>query len=388
MKRPALFVILPRIPYPLEKGDKLRAYYFIKGLKEHYHITLFALYREKYDSDVVGQIASVSDQYSFYRISLWSVAWNAILALFNGKPFQVAYFYNARMKRAIRNAARESKPDAVFCQLVRTAEYAKGLDSLKILDYQDTLSLGMKRRAESSSRITSWFYRSEGRRLLRFEKHVSTWFDHTLIISEQDRDALPVKSNNLHVIPNGVDTIHYSPRDCVKKHQLLFVGNMSYAPNVNAMEYFTDHVLPAVLMPFPSTKLVIAGAKPHSRIKMLASDNVIVTGWVDDLREYYCRALIFVAPMQIGTGLQNKLLEAMSMGIACITTSLANNALGATHGENILVANTPGEWVGAVALLLGNDELRVKIAANGKKFVAENYSWNSQIGKLRQIIES
>lgn len=387
MKRPVLFVILPRIPYPLEKGDKLRAYYLIRGLKEHYHITLFALYREKYDSEVVRQIASIADRYSFFHISLFSVAWNAILALFTGKPFQVAYFSNSRMKRAIRNAAHESKPDAVLCQLVRTAEFAKGLDTKKILDYQDTLSLGMKRRAEKSPRVTSWFYQSEGRRLYRYEKKVSDWFDHTLIITEQDRDALPVHNDRVHVIPNGVDTLRYQSGDCKKKNQLLFVGNMSYAPNVDAMEYFTNNVLPGVLMPFPATELVIAGAKPHSRIKMLASDNVIVTGWVDDLREYYCRARIFVAPMQIGTGLQNKLLEAMSMGLACITTTLANNAIGATHGKEIWVANSPEEWVAAVAFLLSNRELRDEIAANGKKFVAENYSWNSQIEKLCKIIE-
>lgn len=386
MNRKKLFVILPRIPWPIEKGDKLRAYYFLKGLKEHYHITIFALYREKYDQETIAQIEAISDRYFFFRITLFSVFFNALKALFSGQPFQVAYFWRSSMNRAIRKSVNTEKPDAIFCQLIRTAGYARGLNCLKILDYQDTLSLGMKRRAQSSGGLMKVFFNWESRRLIRYEAAVSEWFDHTLIITEQDLEALPCGQDKVHVVPNGVDTIHYQPQPCEKVYDMLFVGNMSYAPNINAMEYFVENVMPSVTQAFPSTELVIAGAKPHGRVKMLASDHVIVSGWVDDLREYYCRSKIFVAPMQIGTGLQNKLLEAMSMEIPCITTSLANNALGASVGNEILVADSPEEWVDAVKMLLNNEEQRRKLALKGKSFVMGRYSWKAQIDILHNII--
>jgi len=388
MNRPKLFVILPRIPWPLEKGDKLRSYYFMKGLSEHYDITLFALYDERYSNEVVEKIKEVSTEYHFFRIHLLSVLFHAIGALFSGKPFQVAYFTSFRLKRAVRKAARQQQPKAVFCQLVRTAQYARGLGCIKILDYQDTLSLGMKRRAASASGLQKMFLKSEGKRLMRYEAQVAAWFDHTLIITDQDKDELPVSEAKVHVIPNGVDTSYYSPVDCDIRHEMLFVGNMSYPPNINAMEFFVEHVLPGVVERIPDAELVIAGAKPHGRVRMLASDHVIVTGWVDDPREYYKSSALFIAPMQIGTGLQNKLLEAMSMQRPCITTDLANNALGARHGDEILVAETPHEWIEMVVTLLKNKEERDRIAINGRNFVIEKYAWPAQIEKLHQIISS
>ena len=388
MNRPKLFAILPRIPWPLEKGDKLRSYYFLKGLSEYYDITLFALYDERYNNEVVEKVKEISKEYHFFRIHFFTIFINAIVALFTGKPFQVAYFTNCRLRRAVRKATQEQRPKAVFCQLVRTAQYARGLDCVKILDYQDTLSLGMKRRAASASGLHKLLFKSEGKRLMRYEAMVSRWFDHTLIITEQDRTELPVSESKVHVIPNGVDTTYYSPDDCEINYEMLFVGNMSYAPNINAMEYFVEHVLPGVIERIPDAELVIVGAKPHGRVRMLASDHVIVTGWVDDPREYYKRSSLFVAPMQIGTGLQNKLLEAMSMQRPCITTDLANSALGARHGEEILVADTAHEWIELVVALLKNKKERDRIAINGRKFVIDNYSWPSQITKLHQIIES
>ncbi|MPN02483.1 hypothetical protein SDC9_149699 [bioreactor metagenome] len=135
-------------------------------------------------------------------------------------------------------------------------------------------------------------------------------------------------------------------------------------------------------------ELVIAGAKPHSRIRMLASDHVIVTGWVDDPREYYKNSSLFVAPMQIGTGLQNKLLEAMAMQRPCITTPLANNALGARPGTEILIADSPDEWAEIIVTLLANEKERNRIAENGRNFVMRKFSWPAQIETLHQIIES
>lgn len=387
MKKPKLLVILPRVPYPLEKGDKLRAYHFIKGLHKSFEISLFALSDQRIDKEIENEISNICDQYRIFNNPFINIVFNAFLFLFNGKPFQLAYFYRRSMKKAIRQEIKNNKPDVIFCQLLRSAEYVKGIDVKKVLDYQDAFSMGMKRRAETSGFLKKCFYSWESKRLRRYESKVSKIFDHTLIISEQDKKALPIMDKEAFVLRNGVDMNYYLPVECEKKYDLLFVGNMSYPPNINAVVYFAKEIMPLLLKNNPKLQFVIAGAKPHAKVKMLASDNIIITGWADDLREYYCRSKIFVAPMLIGTGLQNKLLEAMAMGIPCVTSSLANNALGAKTNKEIIIADTANEMFIAIEKLLENKNHRDEIAENGRILIQKDFSWENQIKQLKQKLE-
>src|SRR5690606_30283802 len=172
-------------------------------------------------------------------------------------------------------------------------------------------------------------------------------FDHQAIISAQDRDLLyhPLR-DQVAVVPNGVDTAYFSPQDTPKAHDLLFTGNMNYPPNIDSVLFLVHQVLPLVHAHRPGTTLLIAGVDPDQRVRDLATRNpaVTVSGWVKDIRSSYASARIFVAPMQIGTGLQNKLLEAMAMGMPCVTSDLANNAVGARPGEAILIGHEPEEY--------------------------------------------
>lgn len=385
MNKARIFVILPRVPYPLEKGDKLRAYHLIKGLHKDFNIHLFALHQGLIDQNIEDEISQICDSYTIVKTGWFRILWNSFINVFGRKPFQVAYFYHGKLKSQIDAAIKEEKPDLLFCQLLRTAEYAKGQTLPKILDYQDAFSKGMKRRAETSSPLIRWFYAIESRRLQRYEKKISQDFSETLIISEQDREAMPELAKKPTILRNGVDMNYYTPQQNEQKYDLLFVGNMSYAPNVNAVLYFAKQVMPILLQKYPRLQFVIAGANPHAKVKMLASDNIIITGWADDLREYYSRSKIFVAPMQIGTGLQNKLLEAMAMELPCVTSSLANNALGAEPDKEILIADSPENYSEKIMLLLEDETLRAEMASSGRKLIQYNYSWEKQINTLKNI---
>jgi glycosyltransferase involved in cell wall biosynthesis len=135
----------------------------------------------------------------------------------------------------------------------------------------------------------------------------------------------------------------------------------------------------------PSARLLISGASPNARVKELESDKVIVSGWVDDVRENYAKAKILVAPMQISIGLQNKLLEAMAMQIPCITSTLANNALGAKHNEEIMVADKPEQYALQILELLNNEAKAKQIAMNGYKFAVNNFNWKTTTAMLEQL---
>ena len=176
-------------------------------------------------------------------------------------------------------------------------------------------------------------------------------------------------------MPNGVDHEFYTPQECEKKYDIVFTGNMAYAPNINAVEYLANDILPLVWKKLPEAKMYIAGATPDPRVKKVASDRIIISGWLDDMRDAYAQSKIFIAPMRIGTGLQNKLLEAMSMKLPCITTSLANNPLGAEENKEILVGNNEQELAEHIITLLTNKDKADEIAQNGYNFVRRVYDW-------------
>ena len=190
------------------------------------------------------------------------------------------------------------------------------------------------------------------------------------------------------VVANGVDTDFFKPADSEKRYDLVFTGNMGYPPNINAAEYLVNEILPEILPLKPDLRLLIAGANPHLRVMVLKSAQVEVSGWVPDMRECYAGARIFIAPMQIGTGLQNKLLEAMAMQIPCITSPLAFQALNAREGEDILVARNPKEYATHILSLLNNPVLARKIALNGYHLVHNNFNWEKETDKIDKLINT
>ena len=369
-----------RIPYPLEKGDKLRAYYQIKYLSKNCDIVLCCMSEEVLTKKAKDELSKYVSNIYVYKTSKLSIFSNMLIAGFMGYPFQVGYFFNTGAHFFFNKIIREEKPDHIFVQLIRMAEYVSKSKTIpKSLDYMDTFSKGIERRMDKASGIKKVIFRFEFERLKKYEKRVFNWFDNTYIISEQDKASFYFEeSNQIKVSPNGVDHNFFQPaRKTKKKYDLVFTGNMSYPPNVNAVEYIAKELMPLLVKRKPDIKLLIAGATPTNSVKALSNENIHVSGWLDDIRDAYNDASVFLAPLQIGTGLQNKLLEAMSMEVPCITSQLANNALKAKNNEEILIGNTPEEYVNAVFELLENQELNKKIVKNGKTFVTETYNWNA-----------
>lgn len=383
-----LLVLLSRVPYPLEKGDKLRAYNQIKFLSQDNEIILCTLNDTSIHQDAMDQLAPFCKAIHVLNISKWSIAINLIKALFKGIPFQAGYFYNRSIQKQLKKIVAREKPDHIFCQLLRVAEYVKDIPIPKTIDYQDVFSKGVQRRIDKSPFYLKPLLKMEYKRLLKYEHDLFEIFDNKTIISLPDRDLIPHPERaKIQVIPNGVDTDFFKPMIFEKKFEMVFIGNMGYPPNVNAAEYLALEILPLVRQRHPEAKLLLAGATPDKRVQNLESRSVQVTGWVDDIRHCYAQAKIFIAPMQIGTGLQNKLLEAMAMKIPSITSPLAFSALGAKEGRDILVGNTTEEYAGLISKLLEDESFAEILAENGYRFVLENYNWGPATTELNRIME-
>ena len=384
--KPRLLVVLSRFPYPLDKGDKLRAFYFIKHLSQTYRIFLFALSDLKVSEHTQNELKPYCEEIHILSLSKARLVWNLLQGLTNNLPFQVNYFLNQQHKQTIQTAIERIKPDKLFCQLPRVAEYIRTIQGIpKTLDYQDCFSKIMEGRAQSGSWPMKWIYAWESNRMRKYEANLFQDFEHHLIISKADLVALPLseaQKKMVRISSNGIEFEFYKPRQEKKDFEVFFAGNMSYPPNVEAGIYLIERVMPLVWEKLPKAKVALIGTNPTAKIKSLAGDLVEVTGFVDDVREWYAKGRILVAPMIIGAGLQNKLLQAMAMEIPCITTPLANSALGAFPGKQVLVGENPSEIASHILTLLNNEELAAQLAYSGREFVTQNFSWDEAVSYI------
>ena len=309
-------------------------------------------------------------------------------AFFKGLPIQCGLFYNKTNARRLQQIVEAVQPDHIYCQLFRMAEYVKAIPVSKTLDYQDVFSKGMARRAENSKGPVKWFFNMEHRRVARYEAEIFDHFDHKTIITAVDRDLIPhPRREEIAVVPNGVEFEKFSYQDERKEYDLIFSGNMGYAPNVDAAEYLAREVLPSLLSDFPNLRLVLCGASPASRVKALRSEHVVVTGWVDSMTEWYAKSKIFIAPMRMGTGLQNKLLEAMSMKLPCITSPLAARPLMEADQHHAVVScSTTQDYVANVRRLLTDDQAYNALSCSGYNYVHQFYDWENAVRILDDLI--
>ena len=378
-------VITSRFPYPLDKGDKLRAYHQIKELAKECEVHLVSLSNKNIHEKDKNELEKICKSVSIYKLNKLQSVLSLFGALFNKKPFQVALFYNKNIHKKIKKKTREINPNHIYCQLIRCAEYVKDeFDIPKTIDFMDVLSKGIERRISTSPFYLKKILKTEAERLKIYENIMFEYFDNHAIISLQDQELIyHVKREEIAIIPNGIDTHFFSPDSKIKKkYTLLFNGNMQYQPNVKSAIYIVTHILPLVKEKIPGVSLLISGTSPTKEVQELGSDAVTVSGWMDDIRDAYNQAIIFIAPMQIGTGLQNKLLEAMAMEMPCVTSKLANNALNAKTNDEILIGNSKEEYAELIIKLINDSSKREALGKNGQTYVRNNFNWETSTKKL------
>lgn len=382
--------VTSRFPFPVEKGDKLRAFHQIRILSRSHEVHLIAISHKKIQPEDLEAMQQYCASVTVFMVRNWLLLVNMILGWLQGLPLQVSYFLDRTIKRKVQYHIIGIEPDHVICQLIRAAEYVRALPFQKTLDYMDVFSEGMQQRMQRAG-FLSIFFQMESKRLAAYERTLYKDFDNHVIISEQDRSRLKLPSKEyIKVVPNGVDEM-FSAYIKEKKpsHHLVFIGNLGYDPNIEAVKYLVKEVLPALKGRNRNLKLLVAGARPGNAVNLLKRNtNVTIRGWVNDIRDAYLDGSIFVAPMFSGLGLQNKILEAMALGLPCITTTMVNNAIGAKANEQIMVADTLNEIVDAIIFLLDHPEEKAKLSSGGKEFANNNFKWEDQVKKLDQVIHS
>lgn len=385
-----LLVLTSRFPFPLEKGDKLRIFYQIRELAKYHELVLAAVTEGPVPYSDYQIVKEFCSSIHLFPKSKFTLAKNLLKAVFTGLPFQVAWFFDEKIKQKLLKIVEQEKPDHAYCQLIRTAPYLMDVAIPKTLDYMDNYSRWTKKLLGNQPYPwMKWVLQWEVRKVTKFERMVFEKFDSHTIISEQDRDAMPIGENlKIHCIQNGVDTSFFRPLpEIEQRYDVAFVGNLSYVNNVEAAKFIAKSVVPKVLEKLPGCKFLIAGASPVSEVQRLENEHITIQGWLDDIRHAYAWSKVFIAPIFLAVGQQNKILEAMSMGVPCVTTPQVNNAIGAKPGESILLADSAEEFAERIAFLLKNDLKRKQMASYAIDLVRENFSWESAVSDLVKILE-
>jgi len=361
----------------------------MRVLSERHEVHLFALSDKPVESDTLSGLEMICASVTIARITRWDILKGLVWAFLHKQPFQIGYFRKPKARQSLKNCISAVKPDVIFGQLIRVAGYLRETPGIRVLDYQDALSLNMQRRAQATPFPARLIFRREARLLKKAEKEFFSDYDLRLIISEPDRDAICHPENSrIRVVPNGVDFGFFHPElNTAKDFDIVFTGNMAYQPNIEGAVWLAGTILPLIRKSLPQTTLLIAGASPVGTVRRLAGNGVTVSGWMPDIRDAYNRSKLFIAPMKSGSGLQNKLLEAMSMRLPCITTPLANNALHAIPGKHLLLGESGEELAGAAVRLLKDFQFAENMADNGQNWVRKQFRWNETIGNFETELQ-
>lgn len=315
----------------------------------------------------------------------------AIAALPTSSPTCTAYCWSADMSSRIENVVESGEVDVLHVEHLRAAHFRpKHRRVPVVLDAVDCLTTLFKQMAaaKDAGAVKRLVMAEEAWKLRKYEPKTLARFDHVLATTHTERDALLAldQALNVSVIPNGVDTDYFHPFPGQHRpNRIIFTGKMSYAPNAQAAVWFARNVLPLVQSNHPEAELVIAGSNPPREVTELATlPNVRVTGFVQDMRSEMAGSAVAVAPMLIAVGIQNKILEAMAMGLPVVTNTMAAKAFGGDC-PGILVADSAEEMAGAVSSLLAQPGRARAMGDEGIKRIHEHYSWASSAAQLEKI---
>ena len=384
--------ITPRLPYPPHGGDKLRVFNFIKYLSRKHSIYLVSFIESEKELEYVAPMKKYCVNVEVILLKPARSYISCLLYSLSLVPFQVAYYRDRRMKDKISEVINREKIDGIYIHLLRMAQYVKDVKEInRILDLTDSLSLSLKRSLKFRNHFFFLFYFIEWLKINIYEPRIIKYFNKCLLISEADTKTSGSlrQAGNVSVISNGVDFEYFNPTGKQYNPNLIvFIGNLHSFPNRDAVLYFYRDIFPLIKKEIPDIKFYIVGINPPKKILELAKDkNVIITGEVDDSRPYLSDAAALVCPIRVATGMQNKILEAMAMGLPVISTSIATLWLDEKENSGILIGDTAAEFAKKAIEVIKDKNLREKLSVSARRLVVENYDWNKNIMKLELLFE-
>jgi sugar transferase (PEP-CTERM/EpsH1 system associated) len=386
-----IFFICLRVPFPPDRGDKIATFNAIRHLSAQHEVHVFCLGDGARDLDNIAGLSDYTNSVTAVPVGGMTIKLRALKALIMGRPLSVAALDEPKLHAAIQRKFAELRPDLVFVYSCNVAQFAEHFPHVpRIIQFGDLDSLKWRQYAERSRIPLKWIYAIEENRLLAYERLVARSFSQALVHTEIERRDFRrlVPGVPVALVGNGVDLDYFRPTASAKQPaSIVFTGVMDYRPNVDAVVWFCNDILPLVRAEVANANFTICGSRPVRAVRRLAKlGGVTATGWVADTRPYLDRAEVFVAPLRIARGVQNKLLEALAMGLPCVASAAAWRGTQIANGEGILATDDPRQFAKYVIRLLLDAEWRAEVGRRARAVAEADYRWEVQMAHLDQVI--
>lgn len=377
--------LTPRFPYPPLKGDSARVYDQLRTLQHDHQVSLISIAETPVSATDLACVQAMCHTVRVVPLPRLRTLWNIAGGPATREPLQVRYYQTPAVQRQLAQVLAGGTVDVVHATLIRMLPYVWSLAQPPVLvDLIDSLSLNLASRRKQAHGLRRVAYTLEYRRVLAYERAATRHFPALVVQSVADQQTLG--SPHVSVLPNGVDETRFPfcPPAGRDPQTLVFVGNMGYPPNEEAALWFAGAVWPLLRARYLALRWEIVGANPGPRVRALATgDNgITVRGRVADVTPYLGRATVAVCPMQSGSGIQTKVLEALSTGTPVVTTTLANRGVQAQPERDLCVADTPAAFAAAVGQLLDDPARCVQLGAAGHAFVERHFQWQGHVQRL------
>jgi sugar transferase (PEP-CTERM/EpsH1 system associated) len=394
-----LLFLAHRIPYPPDKGDKIRSWNMLRNLARSYRIHLGAFVDDPRDLRYQDKLESICESINLLPLSATAARFRSLGGLARNIPLSIPYYYDRRMQDWVNTRLDQDSLQRIFVYSSPVAQYVmnrRASACRRVIDFVDVDSDKWRQYALHKHWPLNWLYRREAERLLDFESSVASVFDASIFVSSAEAELFkqldPTAAERVSFLDNGVDRDYFSPDRqydnpyAARAKVIVFTGVMDYWANVHAVKWFALQVMPRIREAMPSATFFIVGARPSSEVQRLANEpGVEVTGAVRDVRPYLAHAHAAAAPLLIARGVQNKVLEAMAMAKPVLATKAAVEGIEFNGPEMLLVADDEQQMAAhAVRMLQPDTPVYAGIA---RQWVCRRYDWDSNLMQLNQLLE-
>lgn len=392
-----LLYLVHRLPYPPNKGDKVRSYHLLTHLAAKHRVFLGTFVDDPQDEAYVDKVRDYCADAYIARLSPRLSRLRSLRGLLRNEALTLPYYRDAGLRDWVERTVHSQAIDAVVVFSSAMAQYAQGLEPRPILvDFVDVDSAKWTQYAANHPWPLSWLYRREGERLLAFERMVARRATRSFFVTENETElfcrSAPECKDRVEAMSNGVDADFFSPQHVFAspyasgENPLVFTGAMDYWPNIDAVSWFATEIFPALLTRWPGLRFYIVGRAPAPAVSALAGEHVVVTGTVDDVRPYLQHATVVVAPLRLARGIQNKVLEAMAMGLPVVASQECAGPVDAVPDRDFMTAGTVGDYLRQIEALLQSPERRAAMGGAARQQVLARYSWEAHLSRIDRYL--
>lgn len=384
-----ILFLAQRVPYPPNRGDKITTWRLLEHMGRRHDVRCIAFAHDAADFQAAEELTAMGYP---TRAVPHNGTWKRIRSLpllATTKPLTLGVFGSRTVQALVDEVADDM--DVIYAFSSSLGAFMLPHNQVgRVMHFAELDSDKWRQYAETTPFPLSWIYRREWRRLLAYERRLAHAVDQNVFVTPLEekifREQIP--GAPAITLRNGVDLAAFSPRpDLAEPGHLVFTGVMDYFPNVDACRFFVSEVLPLIQREVPEARFSIVGSNPNAAVKRLAKEvGVTVTGFVESTADWLARASVAVAPIRIARGIQNKVLEAMAMGLPVISTSTAAQGIDGEAGRDFLVADEPQAMARTIIDLLGDRPAAVELGKRARRFVEENYDWEEVFAPLEQIL--